>query len=141
MNRHAQHFNSGLCVLSAATLLVWIAALILCTAHCSFGMSHGAAKSACCKAEGKKPSGKNEPASNLSCLTFKSALVSDYSSVAFGIESSHLYDLSNFSAVLNTAFLKPTPLSLRQSWQRKLSFTPAVCLKSANQSHAPPALA
>ena len=140
MNRK-RHFLSPLFrSFAAATLMIWVGAFALCTAHCSLGVTLSSTKSPCCKDESKKQSNENKPVSNLACLAFKAAVTPDYSPAVFGMEASHLYQLPLLLALFDSAF-QPTPLTFRQAWRFDSPLTPVVYLGTANQSHAPPVLA
>lgn len=139
MNQRPQILAPISRVFSAGTLLIWIAAMALCIAHCSFGKSHDAqTKSSCCEKAGKKQSGENAP--KLSCLTFKSTLVPDSTPETFGMDSASLYQFPIWLSVFDSKFRSAVALSIRQSQRDDSSCKPAVYLAAANLSHAPPVL-
>ncbi len=128
MNRRSSILNPVARILSAAALFAWMAAFVLCTAHCSFGVSHSQ-KSTCCKSESstQKKSGENK-SSNLACLTFKSALTPDNSPTLFGLGSNFFFQLPEFLMAPQTAFAEPVSLNFRQTRWFELLFTPEVSL-------------
>jgi hypothetical protein len=136
---------------AAATLLVWIGALVSCAEICSSTGSAAdsetshrsdrhaeAADSHHHHGDSSEPS-HHGPCGSVSCLTHKQALLTSKAPPAFHPALVPLYTLSALTLPLNTADA-PIHATLRQTKPRDWVFTPEVCLGPAFHSLAPPSL-
>jgi len=131
---------------AAATLCVWLAALVLCTAQCDFGVCHGDEEHPACHGlapsqshhdDGDSPAPAHDDSSTTdTCLTLKSALVSDAGPTLVPSELHVLYTLAPL--VFDVTAAEPASLHSRQTKPRDWVFTPEVCLGPALRGHAPP---
>jgi hypothetical protein len=131
---------------AAATLCVWLAALVLCTAHCDFGVCHGDEEHPACHGlepsqshhdDGDSPAPAHDDSStSASCLTLKFALVSDAVPTVVPSELHVLYTLAPL--VFDVTAAESASLHSRQTKPRDWVFTPEVCLGPALRGHAPP---
>jgi hypothetical protein len=131
---------------AAATLCVWLAALVLCTAHCDFGVCHGDEEHTACHGlepsqshhdDGDSPAPADDDSStSANCLTLKFALVSGAGLALVPSELHVLYTIAPL--VLDVTAAGPASLHSRQAKSRDWVFTPEVCLGPALRSHAPP---
>lgn len=135
---------------AAGVLSVWVAAQVLCFAHCNFGVRvmmtetavispkpapESAAEShSCCPKPGKTSSGGSV------CVTLKSALVDNDSSGTTQPNLTSLYTLALFAIVLETTATAPSATIFRPAEKHNWVFTPEVFLGPALRSLAPPAL-
>ena len=134
---------------AAGVLSVWVAAQVLCFAHCNFGIRvmmtenasayHAPApkpaseSGSCCPKPGNTSGGSV-------CVTLKSALVDNDSSGAPQPNLSPLYTLALFSIVLETTATAPSTRIFRPAEKHDWVFTPEVFLGPALRSLAPPSL-
>ena len=135
---------------AAGVLLVWVAAQVLCFAHCNFGVGHGSSEQPSCHASAPSQDPREEGDSSgpahhdtsgsAACSTLKSALVGSGSAALVQPDFHLLYALAPFAPALNVAATEPTAAIFRQPKTRDWVFTPEVCLGPAHQSHAPPVL-
>jgi len=132
---------------AAAALLVWVAAQVLCFAHCNFGASmamtekssaghidHDAAPKpvvggSCCP----KP---HSSSGGAVCVTLKSALVGCTATTLVQPDFQLLYTTAPLA--LDVKAVEPTSSFSRQAKARDWVFTPEVCLGPAFRSLAPP---
>ena len=131
---------------AAATLCVWLAAQVLCAAHCDFGICHGDEEHPACHGpepsqshhdDGDSPAPAHDDSSTTAtCLTLKSALVSAAGPTVVPSELHVLYTLAPLA--LDVTAAEPPLLHSRQAKSRDWVFTPEVCLGPALRSHAPP---
>jgi len=131
---------------AAATLCVWLAAQVLCMAHCDFGVCHGDQEHPSCHGpepaqshhdNGDSPAPAHDDSSTTTtCLTLKSALVSGAGPTVVPSELHVLYTLAPL--VLDVTRAETASLHSRQAKSRDWVFTPEVCLGPALRSHAPP---
>lgn len=134
--------------IAAATLFVWVAALLSCTTHCagiSFGSHDNEPGQPSCHASGKTDRHSEEPSTpckessfGWSCLTLKSALVDGKVPILTQPDLPLLYTSAPFLVVLRTALGDGASVVFRQAQRRDWVFTPEVCLGPAFQSLAPP---
>ena len=135
---------------AAGALLVWVAAQVLCFAHCNFGVSHGGSAQPSCHASAPSQAhhengdssapARHDSSGSAACSTLKSALVSS-GSVALALPDFQLlYSLAPVALMLDVTAAEPTSPSSRQAKARDWVFTPEVCLGPAHRSHAPPFL-
>ena len=131
---------------AAATLCVWLAAQVLCAAHCDFGVCRGDEEHPSChgpepsqshRDDGDSPAPAHDDSSTTAtCLTLKSALVSGVGPTVVPSELHVLYTLAPFA--LDATAAVPASLHSRQAKSRDWVFTPELCLGPAFRSHAPP---
>jgi len=129
---------------AAGALLVWVAAQVLCFAHCHFGASAPMMENysaglvaapkpvmggSCCP----KP---HAPSEGAVCVTLKSALVGSTATTLVQPDFQLLYTLAPLT--LDVTALEPTASFFRQAKTRDWVFMPAVCLGPAFRSLAPP---
>ena len=135
---------------AAGTLLVWIAAQVLCFAHCNFGVGQGSSEQPSCHASAPAPAHHDgcEPSApapkhssgSAVCSTLKSALVGSGSAALVHFDLHLLYALAPLSLRFNVTAVEPTASFFRQAQPRDWVFTPEVCLGPAHRTHAPPCL-
>ncbi len=135
---------------AAASLLVWLAAQVVCTAHCNFGVCHGESEDASCHDaappqshhdDGDSPSPAHGDSSTTdACLTLKSALVSGSGPALVPPDLHLLYTLAPVALTLDMSATKPAVSFSRQAKPPDWGFTPEVYLGPAHRSHAPPFL-
>ena len=133
---------------AAGALLVWVAAQVLCFAHCNFGVGHGSSEQPSCHAsapsQGHHDDGDSsspahhESSASTACSTLKSALVGSGATALVQPDFHLLYTLAPLT--LNAMVVEPTVSYSRQPKARDWVFTPLVCLGPAFRSLAPPAL-
>jgi len=131
---------------AAATLCVWLAALLLCAAHCDFGVCHGDEEHPACHGSGPSQShhddgdspapAHDDSSTTAACLTLKYALVSGSSPMLVPTELHVLYTVPPLA--LDVSAAEPASLHSRHAKSRDWVFTPEVCLGPALRSHAPP---
>ena len=131
---------------AAGALLVWVAAQVLCFAHCNFGFGHGDSEQASC--HGSAPTSTHHDDSDSSspthhkssasaaCSTLKSALVGSSTTALVQPDFHLLYTLAPLT--LHATVMEPTASFFRQAKVRDRVFTPEVCLGPAFRSLAPP---
>jgi len=134
--------------LAAVALLVWLAAQVVCAAHCNFGLCHADAEHASCHDsaqtqphhdKGGSPAPAHDGSSTTAaCLTLKSALVSDSGPALVSPQPHLVYTLTPLVLTLELNVSEPATCSRRQAQLRDWVFTPEVCLGPAHRSHAPP---
>jgi hypothetical protein len=125
----------GFRILAAAFLFVWLAAMGICSAHCSLGFlspkSRG--KTQCCHHEGSKENSKNS-----SCLINQSAPAIENAFIQLHTEWQFSYLLTPV-ALLQDASLTQTLVSpIRQGMPTDWPAMPEVYLGAAYFSLAPP---
>lgn len=129
------------------TLVVWLAALVFCSAECFFGGSqcqprHHEEQTAASHHEHEHApdSDEHNDCPNTICDSLKNFVLSTSSSFVAKSNFSLTYVL-NFvsSCTASKAAGSETPI-FRQAWRRDWAFTPEVCLGPAFRSHAPPVL-
>lgn len=135
---------------AAGALLVWVAAQVLCFAHCNFGVSHGGFQQASCHGSAPakachddgKSSGPAQQDSSASvvCSTLKSALVGSGVTALVPPDFHLLYTLAPLALALDVTAAEPTALLSRQPKTRDWVFTPELSLGPAFRSLAPPSL-
>jgi hypothetical protein len=146
MQSHQTKLSPMLRSFAAVTLLAWLAAQVLCAAHCNFGVCHGEAEKASCHGpalthhDDADPAGPGHDNSSTTatCLTLKSALVSGSPLALVPPELHLLYTLAPVALALDATMAEATAPSSRQAWRRDWAFTPEVYLGPAFRSHAPP---
>ena len=138
--------------LAAVTALAWVAALVLCTIHCSFGGGHCDDKQASCHGstpakvhhdDGDSDSSRpthEDSATTASCLTLKTVLVNSGSLALVQPLFPVLYTLAPFALELDATATQPAAPLTRHAWRDDWVFTPEVSLGPAFRSHAPPSL-
>ncbi len=135
---------------ATGTLLVWVAAQVLCFAHCNFGVGQGSSEQSSCHAsapapahhdgcESSAPAPKHSSGSVV-CSTLKSALVGDGSVALVHPDFQLLYTLAPVALMLDLTAAEATSSSSRQAKPRDWVFTPEMCLGPALHSLAPPFL-
>ena len=134
---------------AGGALLVWVAAQVLCFAHCNFGIGRGTSEEPSCHASAPSPAhhedddsapSHHDSSGSITCSTLKSALV-EIGSVALVHPDFHaLYSLAPVALMLDHTAARPTSPSSRQAKPRNWVFTPEVCLGPAFRSLAPPFL-
>ena len=134
--------------LAAVTLVVWLAAQMLCTAHCNFGLCHGEAEHAACHDsaqpqahhdhEDSPAPAHDDSSTTAACLTLESALVGDSVPAMIPPELHLLYSLAPVVLALNATATEPAAPSLRRARRDNWVLTPEVSLGPAHRSHAPP---
>ena len=133
---------------AAVTLLSWVAAAILCTAHCSIGISSDDSQQASCHAsasphhdEDHSPAPAHDDSSaSAACLTLKSAMANGDAPAPVHPDFHLFYILAPLKFALDVTTTEPATLVLRQARLREFVLTPEMCLGPAFRSHAPPAL-
>ena len=135
---------------AAGVLLVWVAAQVLCFAHCNFGVGHGSSEQPSCHASAPSPAhhedgdssgpAHHDSSASAACSTLKSALVGSGSVALVQPDFHLLYTLAPVALMLDMTAAAPTSPSSRQAKARDWVFTPEVCLGPAHRSHAPPFL-
>jgi hypothetical protein len=142
-------FSPLLRFFAAGALLVWVAAQVLCFAHCNFGVGHGDSEQPSCHASTPSQAHHEDGDSsspvhhdsypNAACSTLKSALVGSGSGALVHPDFHLLYTLAPVALMLDMTAAEPTsPSSSRQAKNRDWVFTPEVSLGPAHRSHAPP---
>lgn len=136
--------------LAAATLLVWITAQAMCTAHCSLGVGHGDSSQPSCHGAAASTTHHEDDHSGApsdhgsqtayTCKVLKSALLMGSAPVLVEPELHLLYLLSPLVTLLNATRDEPQASPFRQAWRRDWVFTPEVYLGPALRSLAPPLL-
>jgi hypothetical protein len=150
MNLSTKPISPLLRALAAATFLVWVAAQVLCTAHCSLGVGHDGAEAASCHGpaaaqshhddnDAPGPAGPDS-SSTAACLTLKSALVSASVIAPVPPQFHLLYTLAPAALALDAMATEWAASFSRQARPRDWPFTPEVSLGPAHRSHAPPFL-
>ena len=134
--------------LAASALLVWVAAQVVCTAHCNFGFGHGDSEQASCHGsapsqahhdDGNSPSPAHKGSStSAACLTLKSALFDGKVCELVKPEFQLLYTLAWFAPAVEATQIELVAHFFRQARPRDWVFTPEVCLGPAFRSLAPP---
>ena len=134
--------------LAASALLVWVAAQVVCSAHCNFGFGHGDSEQASCHGsapsqahhdDGNSPSPAHKGSSTSSaCLTLKSALFDGKASLLVKPEFQMLDTLAWFTPAIEATQTELVAHFFRQARPRDWVFTPEVCLGPAFRSLAPP---
>jgi hypothetical protein len=132
---------------AVGTLLVWLAAQTLCTAHCSLGVGRGQGAHASCHGPAAPQPDKGSPgpapegsSTTAACVTLKTVALSG-GVVAWLVPGAHvLYTLAPVAQEL-VAAPEPDMAFPRQAWRRDWVFTPEVSLGPAFRSHAPPSIA
>jgi hypothetical protein len=134
---------------AAGLLLVWIAAQVLCFAHCNFGVSHGGSgkgssdDSALAPAQhggGSCCPKSRDTSGSLVCSTIKSALMGSGATTLASPDLHPLYTLVPFALALDATATEPTTAFFRQAVAPDWVFTPEVSLGPAHRNHAPPFL-
>ena len=135
-------FSPLLRSVAAGALLVWVAAQVLCFAHCQFGVGHGGSEPPSCHAPAPTPSphDNGDSSAGITCSTLKSALPGSGSAVLVQPEFPQLYTLAPFALSLDVTATEPTACFFRQAKTLDWVFTPEVSLGPAHRSHAPPFL-
>ena len=133
---------------AAAALFVWLAAQVLCTAHCNFGVCHSEAGQASCHGpaqsqshhdEGDSPTpAHDESSATAACLTLKSALLGGGAPTLVQPEFFVLYTLPPIVLGLDATATEPVASISRDARPRDWVFTPEVSLGPALHSLAPP---
>ena len=135
---------------AAAALVVWLAAQVLCTAHCNFGVCHGDSEHASCHDgaapqphhdDGDSPAPvHDDSATTAACLALKSALVGGGASTLVQPQLFVLYTLPPLALALEVAVAQLTAPFSRHARPCDWVFTPEVSLGPAHRCHAPPFL-
>ncbi len=142
-------FSPLLRTCAVGALLLWVAAQVLCFAHCNFGVPMTVTKNTpAAHALAPKPVSENHSCcpkpSNTSggsvCTTLKSALVEKDSSGTTQPNLAPLYTLALFSVFLETTATAPSASVFRRAEKHDWVFTPEVFLGPAFRSLAPPSL-
>ena len=143
---------------AAVTLLAWVAAQILCTAHCSFGICSGEGQASCHKSalqshhheppeveahhhanhSGEPPASSDMPSSV--CLALKSALVNSASLKVTYFQSQAFFTVWPVLLATDVKTFEQSAQILRQVKRAIWVFTPEVCLGPAFRGLAPPVL-
>ena len=133
---------------AAAALLVWVAAQVVCSAHCNFGFGHGDAEQASCHGsapsqahhdDGNSPGPAHKGSStSAACLTLKSALFDGKVCELVKPEFQLLYTLAWFAPAVEATQIELVAHFFRQARPRDWVFTPEVYLGPAFRSLAPP---
>jgi len=131
------------------TLVAWIGAHALCQTHCLIGACHDEQDDTSRNAvasvalhhghegHGSQPCGHDRDADS-SCLTLKSALISNSIAPLITHQFSFRYTLASFALTFDAMAVEPVAPFSRQARLRDWLFTPEVCLGPAFRSHAPP---
>ena len=135
---------------AAVTLLVWLVAQVLCTAHCNFGACQGHVEHASCHGpaqpqshhdDGDSPSPANDDSSTTAtCLTLKTALLGGDAPTLIQLELAVLYALPPVVLALEATPTEPQASFFRQAKTRDWVPRHEVSLNPAHRSHAPPSL-
>ena len=143
-------FSPLLRTFAAGALLVWVAAQVLCIAHCNFGVCHGDSEEASCHGspptpahhdDGDAPSpAHHESSASAACSTLKSALMGSSATALVRPDFHLLYTLAPIALALDATAVEPTASLIRQAKTRGRVFKPEVCLGPAFRSLAPPFL-
>ena len=141
-------FSPLLRTFAAGALLVWVAAQVLCFAHCNFGVGHGDSEEASCHGSAPTPAHHDdgdssspthdESSASAACSTLKTALLDSGATVLVQPNFHLLYTLTPAALALDATAVEPTASFSRQAWRRDWVFTPEVCLGPAFRSLAPP---
>ena len=133
---------------AAVTLLFWVAATILCTAHCSIGVCIDDSGQASCHASPSAPSHHDDDHSpgpthddsspTPTCLTLKSVVASGNAPALVHPDFSLFYTLAPLAFAWDVTPSGPATLIFRQARLSEWVFTPEVCLGPAFRSLAPP---
>ena len=133
---------------ATGALLVWVAAQVLCFAHCNFGVGHGDFEEASCHGSAPAPAhhddgdssspDHHESSASATCSTLKSALVGGSATALVQPDFQLLYPLPPIALALVATAAEPTTSFTRQARTRDWVFTPEVCLGPAFRSLAPP---
>ena len=135
---------------AAVTLLCWIAAASLCTAHCAGFCGHGDAGQPSCHAaaashhddDGDHPSdpAHHDSSPTALCLALKAALPNLDTGAHFPPNSALLHLFAPPTFAVDATSPDRIENDLRQARAREWVFTPEVCLGPACRSLAPPFL-
>jgi hypothetical protein len=123
---------------AALVLVMWVAAQVLCFAHCHFP---SAKKSTVAHHQGSCCPKKTEKSGSTVCVTLKSALHDLAAPSAAAPSAPLLYLLVAWMDTPAAPALSAAQNFLRQQCSRDRLRTPEVCLGPAFRSHAPPVLA
>ncbi len=133
--------------IAAVTLLFWIGAVALCSAHCTTGIGHGSSDEDSCHGSAisqphhddhDSPTPAHHDPSAAPCLTLKSALPNGNAPSYIHPDFSMLYTLAPLVFALDSATTEPATLCFRQARRGEWVFTPELCLGPAFRSLAPP---
>jgi hypothetical protein len=142
---------------AAATLVVWLAALVCCSAQCLLGSSHCSPGQQPEQADSHHEhdaqavashhdhdqvpeSDKHGDCPTTVCDSLKNFVYSPGNGFLFKPDFPHAYTLDSASLSQALAIRQPVAAILRPAWRRDWVFTPEVSLGPAFRSHAPPSV-
>jgi hypothetical protein len=138
--------NPGFRLLAAGALFMFVAAQVLCFAHCSLGESRGEVTQGCCQAkpvplcdgDSSSTPATQDPMPLSTCSTLMNA-VWDSASAKVVIPELPLLYVATLNILAPTA-PEPDLIYSREPWPAGWVFTPEVSLGPAHRSLAPPLL-
>jgi hypothetical protein len=135
--------NPAFRLAAVLSLVVWLSAVVVCSAHCAFGWGDASAnpqangeKNSCCHHCGKHPTAGNN--ASASCLVFKSALTSGKAITLVRPELRLLCELDALPS--NSSFAAAVNVRSRRRQAAGLVATPEVYLGAPAFSLPPPSL-
>jgi hypothetical protein len=147
MKSRPKHLRPLLRSIAAVTLLFWIGAVTLCSAHCALGVGHGDSDDDSCHGSAvsqphqddhDSPTPAHHDSSAATCLALKSALSNGNAPAYIYPDFSMLQTLAPLVIALDSTTTEPATLFFRQARPGEWVFTPEVFLGPAFRSLAPP---